>query len=222
MPDTQLYVPPSTLDDPTLPPDRWPAPREDDPALRSTGGLQWMAGLSVPQGGERCLDRRLGESRRHRIATEGVICERRSGETRRKQVRILVKFMAEARMGNVETFGTVLDISVGGLFFHTTTPFGAGERVSLEFRIPDTNELIRCIGEVVAVVRGGGRQGPVGNCFKFVVLRPGHRSAIEGHILRKLEEEMVEVVEPGALVRDDFEEEVSLLEGPSVLDQGRK
>lgn len=121
--------------------------------------------------------------------------------------RVPLNVLAEGRAGDRYVVGWLLDLSMGGLFLRSPTPFAVGERVSLEFCLPGTATVVRCQGEAVTSVEAG-KWGPGGNRFEFRVLRPAHARAIARFINLAIEgrhgrvggtEVEISLLGPGAL-----------------------
>lgn len=104
---------------------------------------------------------------------------------RRKAPRITLHILAEVRTGGRHQLGWLLDLSARGLFIRTGAPVPVGARATLEFCLPDTGEIVRCIGLATSSVAAGGL-GPGGNRFDFVVMRPAHRDRVAAFIARAL------------------------------------
>lgn len=102
-----------------------------------------------------------------------------------KSPRITTHLVAEGRVKSRQVVGWLLDLSSTGLFFRHAEPFELGERISLEFYLPEAGTVIRCLAVVTSKVEGG-KLWPAGNRLTFWVMRPAHVAAIDVFIQTKL------------------------------------
>ena len=128
----------------------------------------------------------------------------------RREARVTLHILAEARSGGQHLVGWLLDLSTQGLFLRTSTPLPVGSRASLEFCLPESGVVIRCIGEALSTLKPGPL-GPGGNRFRFAVMRPAHRRQLELFVGGRLATRR----RPG---RIRGEVEVSLLNDGRLLD----
>jgi uncharacterized protein (TIGR02266 family) len=70
-----------------------------------------------------------------------------------KRVNALVTVYCEHAKRFIAAYS--LDVSAKGVFIKTRDPFVKGERVDLEFVLPDCEEVLKAVGEVRWVVRQG-------------------------------------------------------------------
>jgi len=75
------------------------------------------------------------------------------------------------------------DVSTGGAFLRSDLLFEVGERLMLQFQLPQGGPAIRTRGRVTRVTRGQSREVP-GMGVEFVDLRPEDRAAIEERLRR--------------------------------------
>jgi len=70
-----------------------------------------------------------------------------------KRINALVTVYCEHAKRFIAAYS--LDVSRKGVFIKTREPFGKGERVDMEFVLPDCDEVLKAIGEVRWVVTHG-------------------------------------------------------------------
>jgi uncharacterized protein (TIGR02266 family) len=68
-----------------------------------------------------------------------------------KRINALVTVYCEHAKRFIAAYS--LDLSRRGIFIKTRDPFGQGDRVDMEFVLPDCDEVLKAIGEVRWVVR---------------------------------------------------------------------
>ena len=75
--------------------------------------------------------------------------EKRSEE----RVNVLVTVYCEHAKRFIAAYS--LDMSPNGIFVKTKEPFGQGDRVDMEFVLPECEEVLKAVGEVRWVVKNG-------------------------------------------------------------------
>jgi Tfp pilus assembly protein PilZ len=80
-----------------------------------------------------------------------------------------------------------LNLSLGGLFILTPSPFPCGETLTLQFRVEELNLSIQVIGHVAWTTRtppnSGGRRHPPGMGFAFDWVHPGLQSVLDQYVM---------------------------------------
>ncbi|MBZ5567027.1 MAG: PilZ domain-containing protein [Acidobacteriia bacterium] len=89
---------------------------------------------------------------------------RTKAEPRRRHERINVTLPATVSAEGHTLAATTKDVSIGGLFLFTDTPFQAGKDIEIVLMLPKelglpTSEMVCCHGKVVRVEMSGGRCG---------------------------------------------------------------
>lgn len=98
---------------------------------------------------------------------------------RRSSPRIDVDMKLEGRTLDRKLTAQIVNLSARGLAMETDLTFYRGDRLSLSFALPEVPDLVRCIGEIVAV--HVGEDGPRYS-VRFQVIRPPQRLALEHFI----------------------------------------
>ena len=70
------------------------------------------------------------------------------------------------------------DLSPCGMFINTAEPFSEGAVLKVEFRLPDSHEVIKVRGEVRYCLPG------VGIGLEFIEISPSHQEAIRRQVQR--------------------------------------
>jgi hypothetical protein len=74
-------------------------------------------------------------------------------------------------------------VATGGAFLRSDLLFEVGERLTLQFQLPQGGPTVRIGGRVTRVSRGQSREVP-GMGVEFIDLRPEDRAAIEERLRR--------------------------------------
>ena len=70
-------------------------------------------------------------------------------DDRRRQLRITKKFKVSYRSPRAFVNSYLFNLSVGGLFVKTDEPMKPGERLSLKIFLPDKDDALEVVGEVI-------------------------------------------------------------------------
>ena len=76
------------------------------------------------------------------------------------------------------------DLSTDGVFLETTTPLDRGVEMDLTFRLPGSEREIHVLGEVVRVVRRGGKSA-AGMAVKFVEMDIASRASLDAYLIAR-------------------------------------
>jgi len=144
------------------------------------------------------------------LGTGGSMRQTRAPARRRKTARVTLHILAEARGGGRHIVGWLLDVSVTGVFLRTPTPLPVGTRASIEFCLPGSHHVVRCMAEAMSSLAPTG-MGPGGNRFEFVVMRPAQRARLEAFISERIRRRNQPLRIAGAI-------EISLLGDGDFLD----
>ena len=122
------------------------------------------------------------ERRKQKVA---VAHDRRRGRERREHERVAVCLEVDYRCDDTFLFAYITDISILGIFVHTTRPESPGTRLMLRFTPPGTDPLL-IKGEVIWINPyrpDDSEQRNPGMGIRFVSLSARQRDAI-GHLVR--------------------------------------
>jgi Tfp pilus assembly protein PilZ len=97
--------------------------------------------------------------------------ETKSG-TRRRHERLQVSLPATIKVGNHAVAASTKDISVGGLFVFTDTPFRQGSEIEIVLMLPKelglpASEMVCCHGKIVRAELSAGRCGIAAEIERF-------------------------------------------------------
>ncbi len=128
----------------------------------------------MPMSGRRSnKDRRDGEQAR--FPKDDRHTERRRGERRTKE-RIPVKMWVRNIDGEASYFQQTANLSMNGMYILAPSPYETGTKIHLEFQIPGSARVVRCLAEVV----GRREEGQFwGTSVKFIEIRKQDRAEIE-------------------------------------------
>lgn len=95
---------------------------------------------------------------------------------------------------------TITNISMGGVFIETATPFESGTLVELDFSLPRSAERVHARG----VVRWSGRDrnGPMGMGIEFLEVTYPARDSLKGYLDRRTPPTEIAELVSGRLKRD--------------------
>jgi DNA-binding response OmpR family regulator len=97
----------------------------------------------------------------------------------RRESRFSVFFKVETTHGDQSAImATALNLSSSGMLIETTEPLGVGEQVSLQFRLPELDALVKATGRVVRLA------GPRRFGLEFGDLAPAASESIRKYVDR--------------------------------------
>ena len=76
------------------------------------------------------------------------------------------------------------DLSSEGVFLETTTPLELGVEMDLTFKLPGSERIIHAYGEVVRVVKRGGKAAP-GMAIGFREIDPASRASLDAFLITR-------------------------------------
>ncbi len=114
---------------------------------------------------------------------------------RRKDLRAVVRLEVEPGAGSLKRppFYITGNISVGGMFLITSDPLPEKTKIALQFRLPDDEEKIQVLAEVVWCREKDERPGlPPGMGIKFLKISDKDREKIDRFVKGIYEKESQE------------------------------
>jgi uncharacterized protein (TIGR02266 family) len=76
------------------------------------------------------------------------------------------------------------DLSSEGVFLETTTPLEIGVEMDLTFKLPGSERIVHAYGEVVRVVKRGGKKAP-GMAVAFKDMDPASRASLDAFLISR-------------------------------------